>query len=219
MAQQSVGGDLNGGAELSQVEQASPALGRLLRKIIASVNTTASNAVVSPTGGIPAPKPIDSVQASVSGEYLHIVVQHTGALQKGIRYFHEIGVNDSAFSKPLVIDSGTSRASHPFPLPTGTANPNFNPAQPVSADNQMVIPTNYFVRSYAQYAGSPPSRPTVLGGISSPTPINMGGLATNSDGFITQFSPTNLLPSTGSGTAPSTGQSAGQGLGKFPSRS
>jgi hypothetical protein len=212
------GGDISGGQELIQVQQSSASLGRLLGRMITGINQLAKNTSASATGEVPAPKPPDSVSTSVSGEYLHISISHGGQLNRGVRYFSEIGVNDPKFSQPIVIDHGTSRTSHPFPLPTGVANPNFNPAQPVSADNQMVIPTNYFVRSYAQYGASQPSRPTVVGGIASPTAINMGGLTQNADGFVTQFTPTNLLPSTGSGTAPNTGQAAGQGLGKFPTR-
>lgn len=184
-----VGGEISGGRELGMVEQKQPFLGSLLRTLINGINTVAKNAAVSATGETAAPKSPDSVAVTTMGEYMHVSISHGGSLQRGIRYFTEIGVNDPKFSAPLVIDHGTSRTSHPFPLPTFQAD--------------GTTKNVYSVRSFAQYSSSQPSKPTVVGGDGSPTSFTMGGTTAGT-----------LLPSTGSGTAPNTGQSAGQGLGK-----
>lgn len=211
-----VGGNIDGGRELSIVEQKDPMLGALLRRVMNGVNTLSTNSGVSATGEVAAPKPPDSVNVSTSNEMMHISISHGGQLNRNVRYFSEIDT-DPSFPRPLVVDHGTSRTSHPIPMPSGTANPSFNPANPVGPSNQPCIPTKYFVRSYAQYPGAQPSAPTPFGGKAA-TAVQMQGLATTS-GVISQFTPTNLLPSTGSGTASNSGQQGGQGLGKVQKRS
>ena len=79
----------------------------------------------------------------------------------------------------------------------------------------LSLPTNnaagamqtYYLRSYAQYPGSDPTKPTVLGGISGAIGIQMGGT-----------SRTTLLPSTGSGTAAANGSQGGHGFGTVLTR-
>lgn len=186
----SVKGTLSGGRVLAKWIQENPQQGRLLQTIIDSVNTLADNTASSAVGRLPAPPPINSVSVKQSGELLHVQINHTGAIQQGIHYFTEIS-NNSNFTQPLVIHHGTSRTSHPIYLPTKTDS---------GATQQ------YFVRSYAQYQGSDPSKPLAYGG-ASPTPITMSG--------TTQMT---LLPSTGSGTAASTGQQGGAGFGKVQRR-
>lgn len=190
-----VGGQVEGGRELSMIEQKDPMMGALLRRVLNGVNTLSTNSGISATGEPAAPKSPDSVQATAAGEMLHVSVSHGGQLQRGVQYFTEVSANDPTFSAPIVYHHGTSRTPPPFPLPTKSS----------AAGN----PThNYYVRSYAQYPGSQPSEPTYLGGNgSAPVPITMSG-ATVGD----------LLPSTGSGTAANTGQQAGWGLGKVQKR-
>jgi len=60
----------------------------------------------------------------------------------------------------------------------------------------------YYMRSYAQYPGSDPAKPTVLGNLGGAIQIQMTG-----------SSATTLLSSTGSGTASPSGQQGGHGLG------
>ncbi|MFP5230771.1 MAG: hypothetical protein ACLGXA_24405 [Acidobacteriota bacterium] len=191
-----VGGGIDGGRELSIVEQKMPFLGSLLRRIITGVNTLATNTATSATGEIAAPKPPDSVAVSTFGEYMHVSISHGGSLQRGVRYFTEIGVNDPTFSQPIVIDHGSSRTSHPFPLPTNASG------------GDSPVPHQYYVRSYAQYLSSQPSPPTTVGGASSPTAFTMGGTTVGTP-----------LQSSGSGTAANSGQQGGWGMGKTQSRS
>jgi hypothetical protein len=187
----STGGNIDGGRELAEIESKNPALGSVLRKIISGVNQTALNAGVSPTGQVSAPKAPDSVSVSTAGEMMQVSINHSGAIQRGIHYISEVST-DSAFTNPLVIDHGASRTSHPFPLPTN------------DSDGTAV---NYYVRSYAQHPGGPPSATTTVGGSSSPTAHTMGGSTDMT-----------LQTSHGSGTANNNGQQGGWGLGKTPSR-
>lgn len=187
-----VSGQLDGGRFLSEVAQKNPRMGQLFQTILDGVNRLATNTASSATGDIPAPKSPDSVSVSTGGEYVHVSIAHSGQIQRNIRYFSEVSTTPS-FNQPIVIDHGSSRTSHPFPLPTKTA---------------AGEPQSYYLRSYAQYPGGPPSTPTVYGGLGNPTPITLSG-DTHMD----------LLPSTGSGTASNNGQGGGSGLGKTQIRS
>ncbi len=190
-----VGGQVDGGRELSIVEQKDPMLGALLRRVMNGVNTLSTNTGVSATGEVAAPKSPDTVNTTVAGEMLHVSISHGGQLQRGVRYFTEISPNDPTFSKPIIIDHGSSRTPAPVTLPTKSAASG-NPTH------------SYYVRSYAQYPGSQPSTPTVFGGNgSAPVAVQMTGTTVG-----------DLLPSTGSGTASNTGQQAGWGLGKTQTR-
>ena len=182
-------GQLDGGRLLAELAIKDPRHGQLIQNIIDGVNQGFKNAGVSAIGDNSPPKSPDTVSVKVAGEMLHVSINHSGPLQRNVRYFSEIS-NNPNFSQPLVIDHGTSRTSHPIPLPT-------------FADDGTTR-HQYYVRSYAQNPGGPPSAPTVVGGLGSPTAFQMAG--------STAMTP---LPSQGSGTAPNNGQSAGQGLGRF----
>jgi len=87
-----IGGDLDGGRELSEIEQSSPSSGRLYRRIIQAVNTLARNTASSATGEVAAPPPIAGVNVSVasSGELMHVTLNHPGQVQRNARNFVEI---------------------------------------------------------------------------------------------------------------------------------
>ena len=186
-----ISGQLDIGGLQAEIQSKDPRHAQVHQNIVDAINRLAVNAGLSPTGDVPAPKPPDTVNVSVGGEYMHVSIAHSGSLQRNIRYFTEVSTTPQ-FNQPLVIDHGSSRTSHPFPLPTKTS---------------LGATQNYYVRSYAQYPGGPPSSPTVAGGLGNPTAFTMSG-ATEMD----------LLPSTGSGTAPNNGQAAGQGLGRVQQR-
>lgn len=200
---------LTGGRELNYLTQKDNYLGSFLSRVVEAVNTLATNAGVTAVGKTSPPPKIDSitVQGVQNGnvvvapsEILHHVIVHNQTVGKGIRYFSEIDT-DPSFPNPHVIDHGTSRSSF-IPLPTY--------ATPTAQANLQ--PTNYYLRSYAQMPGSDPCEPTVLGNIGGETAINMTPLA-GTTGSVTQ-----LLPSTGSGTASQTGQQGGKGLGTVLTR-
>ena len=191
-----VGGQLDGGRELSEIEQQNPSFGRILGRIIKAVNTLATNSASSATGEVAAPPPIAgvNVSAATSGELLHVTLNHPGQVQRNSRYMVEIHT-DPTFGSPVVIhDAGASRTPPPFHLP---------------AQNASGTPYSYYVRAYSQNPSGQPSNITVAGGASSPTPFT-----------LTTANPTqmNFSPAQGSGTGPNSGQ-GGQGLGKVQQRS
>jgi len=194
---------LSGGRELNYLSEKDNFLGSLLQKMINATNTLAKNAGVAAIGKTAAPPKVDSIQVQgvqnggtivCPSEILHHVIVHNQSIAKGVRYFSEVDTSPS-FTSPHVIDHGTSRSSF-LSLPTY--------ATPTAQANGQ--PTNYYLRSYAQYPGSDPSEPTGLGNIGGSIAINMTPPGVN--GSVTQ-----LLSSTGSGTARQTGQQGGKGLG------
>ena len=195
---------LTASRELSYVNQKDPLMGTLCRKIISAVNSLAKNAAVAAVGKLSPPPPIDSLTVqgaldpstntlTVPGEILHHTLTHNQAVQKGVQYISEIDTNPN-FSQPHIIDHGSSRSSF-VSLP--------------SMQSDGATPNTYYLRSYAQYHGSDPSKPTVFGGVTGATKIVMGG---------TTATPMSLLPSTGSGTANPNGQQGAVGLGKVLNR-
>jgi hypothetical protein len=200
MAQQPLGAEIQGGRELNYVSQKDVYAGSLFTRLIDAVNSLAKNAGVAAVGKLAPPPKIDSIQVqgtqnggtiTVPSEHLHWTLTHNQAIQKGVQYITEIATEPN-FLQPHVVDHGCSRSGF-LHLPT--------------FQSDGVTPQRYFMRSYAQYHGSNPSEPTVLGGLTNATQIKMTGT-----------SGTTLLPSTGSGTASPTGQQGGHGLGKVLDR-
>ena len=198
---QSKFGLLFGGQELNKLNQKDSDLGTLFTRIINAVNNVAKNASIAAVGKLPSPPPVDgiNVQGTLStngatltapSEMLHWTLTHNQAIQKGIQYITEIDTNPN-FTQPHVYDHGASRSGFMF-LPTKDSNN---------------VTQTYYMRSYAQYHGSDPAKPTVFGGFNSATQIVMTG-----------SSKTTLLPSTGSGTASPTGQQGAKGLGTVLNR-
>ena len=198
-AQQPIGAELQGGQELSYINQRDAYTGSLLSRMIQAVNTLAKNAGVAAVGKVSPPPPIGriNVQGALSGdtvtcpsEILHWTLDHNQAVAKGIKYFSEIDT-DPNFPSPHVVDHGTSRSAF-LTLP--------------KMDNAGNVHT-YYLRSYAQMPGSDPCKPTVHGNLGAPLKIKMTGA-----------SKTSLLTSAGSGTASPNGQQGGHGLGKVLDR-
>lgn len=196
-----VGGNLDLGRELAELEQSNPALGRVLRRLQDGVNTLAKNTAASPTGETKAPQPPSAVSVTTSQEYVHLAVSHPGELQRGIQYISEIHSDDPSTSgKPIVYHHGASRTPPPLQLPALRPNP----------AGGAGIPINYSITSYAQYPSSQPS-----------SPVSARNVANGNTTFtLTPTNPTtmSLLPGTGSGTGANTGQQQGQGLGKIQQR-
>lgn len=192
---------LQGGQELNYISQRDAYAGTLFGRVIQAVNTLAKNAGVAAVGKVSPPPPVDNLTVSGSApsngiisvpqsEILHWTIQHNQAVNKGIHYFSEVDTSPD-FTNPHVIHHGTSRSGF-LSLPT---------------NNAAGAMQTYYLRSYAQYPGSDPTKPTVLGGISGAIGIQMGGT-----------SRTTLLPSTGSGTAAANGSQGGHGFGTVLTR-
>lgn len=194
-------GLLFGGQELNYVSQKDRNYATLFRRIISAINNVAKNTSVAAVGKMTPPPEVDdiTVQGTLNAstnvmtcpsEHLHWTMTHNQEVQKGIQYVSEIATEPN-FLQPHVIDHGCSRSGF-LHLPSLDSNGN---------------PQVYYLRSYAQYHGSDPCKPKVLGGFNNATKIQLTGT-----------SQTTILPSTGSGTAQSNGQQGGKGLGTVLSR-
>ena len=191
---------LEGGQELSKISQNDFSNGSILQRIIDAVNSLATNIGASAVGKLPPPPPINSIQVqgtqsgniiTASSEHLHFTLTHNGPVSKGVQYISEIAT-DPNFLAPHILDHGASRSGFVH-LPT--------------FQSDGLTKQTYYLRSYAQYHGSDPQKPTVLGGLGSATQIQMTGT-----------SAMDLLPSTGSGTASPSGTQGGKGLGDVLTR-
>lgn len=162
-------------------------LGQLFQKFQGFINQLASSSANSGSGEIAPPPPIAAMTIKTSGEMVHVAHDHPGAIQRGVQYFTEVGVNDPGFNQPIVVDHGASRTTHPFTLPTNDDN---------------AAPIKYYFRSYPQYHGSKRGDYAYWGSAQAPTAVTLAG--------TTNMTP---LPSRGSGTSANSGLQGGQGLG------
>lgn len=199
---QGVNQELQGGQELSYIAQKDAYLGTLFNRTISAINQLAKNVGVAAVGKVSPPHPIDTINVSgptpVNGvmtipnsEMLHWTIQHNASVNKNIHYFSEVDTSPS-FTNPHVISHGTSRSGF-LTLPTKNA----------AGDTTHT----YYLRSYAQYQGSDANKPTVFGGLGGAIGIQMGGT-----------SQTDILASTGSGTAAANGSQGGKGFGDVLTR-
>lgn len=161
-----------------------------LQRIEDAANNLGQQSATEPIGLASAPPPVELVNVKTAGEIAHITLTHNAPINKGVHYFVEYTQNDPNFLAPLVEHLGTSR--------TATLN------LPTKLDGGSAV--NYYVRGYAQYPGSLPSKPVNFGGL-TPSPVTMSGSTTLT-----------LLPSTGSGTAAGNGQQGGYGFGRTNTR-
>jgi hypothetical protein len=187
-------GKLEGGQELTTITQKDFNNGNLLSRIIDSVNGLAQSLSASAVGKITPPPPIDGIQVqgtqqgntiTCPSENLHWTLTHNGSITKNIQYISEYSTEPNFLSPTThVFDHGCSR----------TGNLSLATFQ-----NDGKTPNTYYLRSFAQYPGSDPAKPTVFGGLTGATKIVMTGTSANT-----------LLSSTGSGTAST---QRAQGLG------
>lgn len=183
----------DGGQFLGELYHKDSRQATFLQKFIDYMNSGFGALASTGSGQVAPPPPLAAMGVKTSGEMVHVSHDHPGAIQRGVQYFTEVGVNDPGFVQPLVKDHGASRTSHPFMLPT-------------KDDNGAAI--KYYFRSYVQYHGSKRSEYAYHGTQESPIAVTLAG--------NTSMTP---LPSKGSGTASNDGKQGGQGLGNELSRS
>lgn len=166
-------------------------LGDAFERIAKGVNQLGDHVGVDPASVMPPPPTIQSLTVKTNGTGLvHAVITDNNPIQKNLHYFIEYDTNPS-FPQPQVKPLGPSRTMEPLTLPGGDDNGNL----------QM-----FYFRAYSQYQGSKPGIPVHFGG-TNPMAVSPGGMQ--------QLT---LIPSTGSGTAPSNGQQGGSGFGKDQTR-
>ncbi len=164
-----------------------PRLGPMFDKIQSSINQTAQVLGADPTNLKETPKPITALNVKTSGEMAHVTLDDHSARSRALHYFVEYG-NNTNFSGAHVEHLGASRG-RVLNLPT---------------NDDHGHPQNWYFRGYSMEPGSEkPSSHVYFGQQGAPTPVVMSG-STN----------LSLLPSTGAGTASSTGQKSGEGFGK-----
>jgi hypothetical protein len=156
-------------------------------KITGAINQVAQVTGVDSTNLKQTPDPISALNVKTSGEMAHVTLTDNSARSRALHYFVEYS-NNTSFSGAHVEHLGASRG-RVLTLPTNDDNGNKQ---------------NWYFRAYSMESGSEKPSPHVyLGQQGAPTAVQMGGTTNLS-----------LSPSTGAGTASSTGQKPGEGFGK-----
>jgi len=176
-------------SRLRKVDDHGQWLQSALQRIEDAVNNLGRNTAAAPKGILPPPPPIQRVNVKASGGTLHVTIDDSSPIQKGIGYWVECDT-DPSFSRPHPFSFNASR--------TGTI------ALPGMDDDGN--PQQFYVRAYSQYPGGKPNTPIHFGA-ETPSPVLPGGT-----------SQMTLLPSTGSGTAQNSGEQGGSGFGKILDR-
>jgi len=176
-------------AELRTAAQKEPLYGRLalmMEQVQDAVNQQGNVLGVDSTQHNNPPPAPSAITVKAGGGIAHITINDTSPRGRALNYFIEHDV-DPNFGNPQVIHPGASR-THFVTLPAKDDN---GDAQP------------WYFRAYSMELGSQRRSDHIyFGGAATPTPVDVGGTG--------QFTP---LPSTGSGTASTTGQQGGQGFG------
>jgi hypothetical protein len=177
---------LSGGKMLAQLNRTSPNLGALLSRVIDAVNHKSAQDGIDPVGQASPPPPPQAVNVTVTGEMAHLRITDNNPTNRPRNYFSEVYADAQMTQLLHVEHHGVSRDAT-LTLPTFSEGSTHN---------------TYYVQSYSQTPGSPPSP-----AIPFPTAITMAGATVG------------VLPqSAGSGTAPTTGTVPAQGYGVYPTR-
>jgi hypothetical protein len=176
--------------EIRAEAQRAPVFARMalmFQQIQDGVNQIGAAVGVDPTGHIQPPSPPQNISVKAANGTVHVTLTDNSQRNRSLNYFLEHDTNP-AFPNPHVVHLVASRGTF-LNLP---AKDDDNNAQ------------SWYFRAYSMYPGSTqPSSHIVFGGTSAPTPVSVGG--------TTQLTP---LPSTGAGTASTTGQQGGKGFGQ-----
>lgn len=159
----------------------------LIERLIDGVNQLGNVLGSDPNGMVSAPDPPTNISVSAGSDHVHVNLTDPSARGRSREYFIEWSPNDSSFLAAQVEHLGVSR-QRVLALP---------------AKDASGTTINYFIRGYSMEPGSESaSKHVIFGTLDSPTPVQLTGSSTLA-----------ILPSTGSGTAPTNGQRAGTGFG------
>lgn len=171
---------------LKEIQNRDPHLGMLLNDLFDGLENFGTHIGVTAKGKLNPPDPIKQINVKAGTDHVHVTLHDPSAVRKGVQYFVEYATTPT-FAGAHVEHLNASRG-RPIALP---------------AKDDSGNPVNYYFRAYSQYAGSnAQSKRAVFGGKYTPTAVTLTG-----------SSKLTLLPSQGSGTAPSDGSRPGSGLG------
>lgn len=163
-----------------------PRMALMMRKVVDAINQTANVLGVDSTAFQSAPSPPQAINVKAAGGTAHVTLTDGSRRGRALNYFIEADTSPS-FPNP-----------HPFQLNACRGAFLNLPAFDDNGDAQ-----NWFFRGFSMYPGSTKrSEHVVFGGFDVPLAVNVGGSV--------NLTP---LPSTGAGTASTTGGQGGQGFG------
>jgi hypothetical protein len=162
-------------------------LATMFENVQDAINQTASGAGLDSTQHLDPPEAPTALFVSAGSDHVHVTLTDNSKHSRMLHYFVEWTQNDKSFLQPYVEHLGISR-QRVLALP---------------ANDQDNNPINYYFRAYSGLPGSSTSSPKqTWGGTANPIPVQLTGT-----------SKLRLLPSTGAGTASTTGQQGGEGFG------
>lgn len=172
---------------ITELATAQPRMALMMRKVVDAVNQTASVLGVDSTSFQSPPNPPQAINVKAASGLVHVTLTDGSQRGRALNYFIEHDT-DPSFPNPHVVHLVASRGAF-LSLP----------AKDDSGDAQ-----SWYFRGYSMYPGSTKrSSHIVFGGAAQPAAVDVGG--------TTELTP---LPSTGAGTASTTGQQGGQGFGE-----
>lgn len=177
---------LDVGNFITEISNEQPRLALMLSKIVTAINQTAGVLGIDSTSHASPPDPPRAINVKAANGLAHVTITDYSQRGRSLNYFLEHDTNP-AFPNPHVVHLVAGRGAF-LNLPAKDDNNN---------------PQSWYFRTYSMNPGSTTrSAHVIFGGAGSPTPVDVGG--------TTQLTP---LPSTGAGTASTTGQQGGQGFG------
>lgn len=162
--------------------------GTMIENIQDAVNQLGTATGTDATQHTSPPDAPNAINVKAAGGMVHVTVNDNAQRSRALNYFVEHST-DPSFQNPAphVVPLGPTRG-------TVLSLPNKNDAGDA---------TPHYFRAYSMYPSSrKPSAHQVFGGANDPTPVDVGGNTSLT-----------LLPSTGAGTASTTGYEPGQGFG------
>jgi hypothetical protein len=156
------------------------------QKIEDAVNQTNTLNGTDPTQHTEPPAAPNAINVSAGSDHVHVTLTDHSQRPRAQNYFVEWSANDPSFLQPNVEHLGVTR-QRVLALP---------------AKDGEGATINYYFRGYSGTLGAKSASKNITFGGTIPTAVTLSGSST-----------LDLLPSTGSGTASTTGQQGGQGFG------
>jgi hypothetical protein len=171
---------------ITELRVQNPRMALMMDQVKNSINQVANVLGIDSTSFQAPPTAPQAINVKAAGGIAHVTITDGSTRGRALNYFVEHDT-DPAFPNPHVAHLVASRGTF-LSLP---------------AKNDAGDAQSWYFRAYSMYPGSTKrSSHIIFGGFANATPVDVGG--------TTQLTP---LPSTGAGTASTTGQQGGQGFG------